>query len=268
MKARLPLLFALVALSHAASAVVVNIDFDFSATSTTFSGRAAAPDAAGNNYWNSIVSTPGSGIAAGTNLRDSANSGSASDTTISISITGIDVAISSNGDQELTSGHSDLMREYIRVDSGSSTVVKTSNGTIGGLVPSASYEIYFYGQGQYLTGGTANNQRGQNTLFDIGGDKKQTKYDSPLAPDDLLTEGVEYVRYLVSANASGVINFSWSNVVPGVNVTTDDAPNPAGGGSRFGALNGIQIRSVPVPEPAAAFLGGLGLLGILIRRRR
>jgi MYXO-CTERM domain-containing protein len=39
------------------------------------------------------------------------------------------------------------------------------------------------------------------------------------------------------------------------------------GSSDYGALNGIQIVSV-VPEPSAALLGLLGMVGLFRRRRR
>jgi hypothetical protein len=69
------------------------------------------------------------------------------------------------------------------------------------------------------------------------------------------------------ANATGEIYFLWQNVVagPGGNVLTDLALDENGGSSDFGAMNAIQIRSIP--EPSVFLLATLGAIGLLRRRR-
>lgn len=51
------------------------------------------------------------------------------------------------------------------------------------------------------------------------------------------------------------------------NVATDLAATATGGGARRGALNAIQLVQV-VPEPSTALLSALGILGLIVRRRR
>jgi hypothetical protein len=65
-------------------------------------------------------------------------------------------------------------------------------------------------------------------------------------------------------DASGVINFSYANVVTGKNAASDlDGLN-----SRFAVINAIQIVDIAaIPEPSVALLGAAGLLTGLRRRR-
>jgi len=268
----LPLVL-LAALSGAASATVVNVDFNrlllSGSPTATFVGLGAAPDLPGNTVWNGL-NRPNSGQGiTGTSLLDSAGLA----TTVSISIPAPISQGNTVGDQELGPSDSllDLMSDSISIDSGAPGVLVSRSGTLAGLAVGGVYDIYFYSQGDDNVADDQND--GQNGPFAItsslGGPvvrtEKQTSYDGVPGGDEILTEGVEYVRFTANANAPGEICFKWENVVPGVNVTTDLVPNLGGNGSPFAALNGIQI--VAVPEPSVALLGALGLLGLLRRRR-
>ena len=268
----LPLLL-LAALSGAVSATVVNIDFNRLPVSgiptNTYVGLGAAPDLPTNTTWNGLNrANSGSGIT-GTSLLDSAGLV----TSVSISIPPVISHGSTVGDQELGPGDSllDLMSDNISIDSGAAGTLVSKSGTLAGLVVGGLYDIYFYGQGDDNNASSAND--GQNSLFAITsslggpviGTAKQTGYDGVPGGNEILTEGVEYVKFTATANSLGQIFFTWENVVPGVNVTTDLVPNLGNTGSPFASLNGIQI--VAVPEPSVALLGAFGLLSLLRRRR-
>ncbi|WP_193213627.1 PEP-CTERM sorting domain-containing protein [Luteolibacter marinus] len=271
MKLPLPLLSLAAALSSVASATVVNIDFG---TSESFTGLAAAPDPENSSaMWNYMASV--AGTASSLDLNDSAGNS-----------TGIEFSISGVANENQTSGNGDLaagiglMRDYLRIDSGSSTSPVSVTGQFSGLVVGGTYDLYLFGQGQYMapSGGT---NRGQNSLFTVNGTSKQTGWDGVVGGNGLFEESTsllnqgEYVKFTVVAvdgggSLGGVISFDFANVVPGgasPNPVDDFADNGSGGGSRYGALNGIQLVSV-VPEPSSMFLGALGMLSLALRRRR
>jgi hypothetical protein len=272
MKFPLHSLLAFAALSSAASATVVNIDFN-SATSATYVGLAAAPDAAGGATatWNPLTSVVGTGVSTGTFLKDSTNS----TTGINFSISGLSTtaptssSATTEAERGVSNGFLTLMRDGINVESGSSTTVATAAGSFTGLVVGATYDLYFYGQGITMNPTTGTTGfRGQNSYFEVNGVGKQTGWDGVVGGDGALVEGVEFVKFTAVADLTGAINFDFENVVPGVNVVTDLAPgNLTGGGGRRGVLNAIQLVHV-VPEPSSALLGLLGTLGLLVRRRR
>lgn len=263
----LPFTLAIAATCGLASATVVNIDFDTAAS--TYSGLAAAPDVAGGAtaHWNPLLAVAGS--ASSLALQDSTNAA----TGIGFSLTGI---TGSSGfiprEQELSGGYSDLMRDYVYVDSASSSTVASMTAQFTGLVVGGSYDLYLYGQGEYLDPASGSGgYRGQNTLFSTGASSAQTSWDGVVGGNGLLANGVEYVVFTVVAadggGLGGVISFDIENVVPGGNVVTDAAPSSTGGGARRGALNAIQLVSV-VPEPSSVLLSMLGALGLMVRRRR
>lgn len=262
-------------LSSFAHAAVVNVDFNFldslGAPSPSFTGLAAAPDPAGASaLWNSAA--PWIDRVNAVDLLDSTGAPTSIAVSLSVSKTFASIA----GQQELGTGGAfvALMSDYAILGSGSASVVQTESGTVSGLVPTHSYDLYFYGQGDNFS---LAGPRGQNTLFTVGGEGKQTGWDGYAGGDGLLMEGIEYVKFTVEADADGRIVFSWANVVPiieaaeGVaavegNVTSDQD----GQASRFAAFNALQIVSsstAVVPEPSSALLGGLGLLALLRRRR-
>jgi hypothetical protein len=270
------LIFAAASLGSMASASVVNIDFNRLQTggipTATYVGLGAAPDNPANTTWNGLNRpTSGSGIT-GTSLLDSAGLV----TSVSINIPPTIGQGSAIGDQELGGvplTFDDLMFDSISIDSGAAGTLVTKSGTIAGLAVGGTYEIYFYSQGDDNNGNAAND--GQNGLFAITstlggsvvGTAKQTGYDGVPGGNGILTENVEYVKFSATANSSGEIFFKWENVVPGVNVATDNVPNNTNTGSRFAVLNGIQIVQV-VPEPSSALLALLGAFGLMARRRR
>ena len=267
-KVLLPFALYSIALGTAAHAANINIDFD-STGSNTQTGLAAAPDTAGAGaVWNALVNS--AGTAQSLDLLDSNGTG----TGIGFNLTGISGSIAAaSGEQDRSGSHLNLMRDYLRIDSGSSTAIVSIVGLFTGLTAGAAYDVYFYGQGENFGGGTVSGgtaTQGQNSLFTIDGNSAQTGWDGVIGGDGTLTQGIEYVRLTAVADINGEIEFTWENVVQGVggNVTTDSAPSTATTGtqaSRYAALNGIQL--VPVPEPSTALLGALSLLGLLRRRR-
>jgi len=303
MKFAFPAIFALLALALPAGAVVVNFDFNLrlgddsnvgaGAAGDTYLGLGAAPDLAGNTHWNSVRRTGSSGsnaVSSASGLNSNQSGGGPVRDSAGVE-TNIDILLSTTtgvggpttighqrtvNQQELGTALAleDLMGDFIQVDAPGEDdgFVGTVNGTINGLAANGLYEIYFYGQGANYTGAFADDSSGANSLFAITdilggsiiGTAKQTGWT---APNGTLTEGVEFVKFTAMSNATGEIFFIWQNVVagPGGNVVTDLAPDSTGGASDFGAMNGIQIRSVP--EPSALLLAALGAFGLLRRRR-
>jgi hypothetical protein len=262
MKFLLHLVTTGLALSAAVSAQVINIDFDESSVSSIYQGLAAAPDPAGGSaQWNRVTGSGTTTITA-SNLTDS--EGDSTGIGIELGINGSYLELA--GQQEMGGSmeiYQDLMADYVFLSSPTNTQVLSKSGRIFGLDPSKLYDVYLYAQGDDFT---EDFSPGQNALFTINGLSKQTSWDGVAGGNGLLVEGIEYVRYSVLANAQGEIAFTYANVVsgPGGNVVTDlDGVN-----SRFAGINGIQIVDVAlVPEPSAVLLGGVGLLGMLRRRR-
>lgn len=281
MKSLLPLFLLACSLGAQATATVVNIDFSrepgTSGTNQgpTYNGLGAAPDAPGNTTWNAVVRDDSNSITAN-NLVDS--SGMA--TTVDILISEGSVAQSIAGgsfsavDQELAAfpNFSDLMSDWVSLNSAGAGALGTATGTISGLASGQFYEIYFYGQGADNTPDDVTD--GQNSFFAITsslggpivGTGKQTGYDNTPGGNGVLTEGHEYVKFAAQADGSGNIYFLWQNVIPGDNVVSDSVQNSTNTGSQIGALNGIQIAVVP--EPSSALLALLGAFGLMARRRR
>ena len=251
----------LVAFTGPLAAQVINIDFDKDATSAIYQGLAAAPDPSGTvAVWNSLYGSGTSTISM-SNLINS--SGQSTGVGISLGING--GYLSAPGQQENGGaglGYQSLMSDYVFLSATTDADVLTKNGSITGLDPLKLYDIYLYAQGDNFLGEYSD---GQNALITVNGISKQTSWDGVPGGDGLLVEGIEYVRFTVTPNASGQVNFSYSNVVTGVNAASDlDGLN-----SRFAVINGIQIVDIAaVPEPSVALLGAAGLLVVSRRGRR
>jgi hypothetical protein len=271
MKVLLPSLLALAAMSGIASATVVNIDFG---TTGGFTGLAGAPDPAGSGaVWNTLTTVAGSGVATSAFLNDS--TGGSTSVGFQVSATSLANENQSGGNGELSGTNLALMRDYLRISSGSGTTVVQATGKFTGLVVGSSYELYFYGQGQFMEPTTGTN-RGQNSLFTVGGISKQTGWDGTIGGDGFFTESVsnsqqgEFVKFSAVADINGEISFLWANVVStgsSPNVSQDYAPSSSVAvGSQFAALNGVQL--IVVPEPSTFLLSAVGVFGLLFRRRR
>lgn len=243
-----------------ASAAVINIDFTAGTAPQTYTGLAAAADPAGSSaYWNAIARDGTKDRIAHVPLHDS--TGTLSSVSLALGISGSHASV--NGDLERSGGYDPLMSDYVFLNSGSSTVVTTSTGTLSGLMAGMAYELYFYGQGDHFTG---NIFAGQNSLFTVGGLSKQTSWDGIHGGNGVLTEGQEYVKFSVLADAQGKIYFEWANVVAGVNVDVDADASA----SRYAGFNALQIAQNPnaVPEPSSTLLASLTASLALCRRRR
>ncbi|MEM1084955.1 MAG: PEP-CTERM sorting domain-containing protein [Verrucomicrobiota bacterium] len=66
-------------------------------------------------------------------------------------------------------------------------------------------------------------------------------------------------------NGGNYVFFDDVLIGPSGSIQVDITDGPGGNG--FSDFNGFQIDFTPVPEPSVALLGGLGLLGLLRRRR-
>jgi hypothetical protein len=254
------LLFALAA---PAGAQVINIDFDESSNTQVYQGLGAAYDPNGSAaIWNRLTGS-GTTTVSGSNLLDSDGE-----------VTGVGISFGINGSflssenllqpgQQQLGPWEDLMTDYVFISAPTENDIVTRTGLISGLDAGKLYDIYFYGQGNNFL---ETYSEGQNSLFTVDGISKQTSWDGIEGGDGFLAEGIEYVKFSVTANLSGQISFDWANVVagPGGNVLTDFD----GQSSRFGVINAIQIVDVAaVPEPCAVLLGGLGILALCRRRR-
>ncbi|MCW1923696.1 PEP-CTERM sorting domain-containing protein [Luteolibacter arcticus] len=270
----LPLALAAAAFSNLATATVVNIDFT-TTSGTGYTGLGASDIVDTGTTWNTAAYSGSGGSVTMTDMVDS--SGAA--TLVDFTVSGIEGAQNPAGSMERLGGFSNLMRDYIRIDAVTTGAVLSVGGKFSGLVVGASYDLYFYGQGEHMApGGPPSANYGQNSLFTVNGTSKQTGWDGTANGDGSLDEGIEYVKFTAIAinggAEGGVINFNWANVVATgatPNVLADEATNgstpPANTGSRFAALNGIQLVSI-VPEPSSALLALLGMTGLLVRRRR
>lgn len=302
MKPASHLLLTLAFCCSTASAAVVNFDLNLrldnddhsNVVPDTYVGLGAAPDAAGNTHWNSVRRTSSGNVSSAAAI-NSGGSGGGPIRDSSGMATSVDILLGSTttangettmgqqrsvGQQELgnSSAYEDLMGDFLQLDAPGVDVanrVGTIAGTINGLIAGNVYNIYFYGQHTtYGASPLGDSTSGANSFFAITGtlngsilgNGEQTGWDGANGGNGTFTEGDEYVKLTATANATGEIFFIWQNVVAGVNVATDAATDGGGLSSDLASLNGIQIESVP--EPSAALLGGLGILGLIIRRRR
>ncbi|WP_193214419.1 hypothetical protein [Luteolibacter marinus] len=247
----------------ALQAQMINIDFSAPDDPYVFTGLAAVPDPAGEAaLWNQLPASTG-GLVSFFGLVDSY--GNPTPVSIQLAINGYysDPA----GQQEMGGPGAPLegmMADYVYLSAPTNTQVVSKTGTIGGLVSGNAYDIYFYSQGNTFSGPYS---AGQNGLFNVGGEIKQSSWDGTAGGDGLLVDGVEYVKFSAVADDRGAVEFSWANVVAGPdgNVAVD----LDGQSSRFAVINGIQIvdATAAVPELSAGLLGLLGGMMLFSRRR-
>ena len=114
------------------SAQVVNIDFNLGATET-HSALAAAPDSPSNTLWNGVtalgISVPGTANGSTTASGLLSSDGSPS---------GWDLTVTYTGQGDLPDpGHEavPLLRDYVQVNAGTSSVPLTASITLSGLAP-------------------------------------------------------------------------------------------------------------------------------------
>ena len=157
-------------------------------------------------------------------------------TSVTISLT------SGNGSFNNGSPNPDPLLEQYVGGAGSTT------GSINGLTPGASYDIYLYGtNGRGTVGST----------FTVNGDPTSQTASGQPSNSPPYVQGVDYVVFTGQVAAGGTIPFTVSDI--------SGMP-----GDCCFILDGIQIQgqSFPAPEPTCFALTGLAGIGLLVRRRR
>lgn len=134
-------------------------------------------------------------------------------------------------------GGNALMGQYAAV--ADSLGASSATFTLSGLAPSSVYNLYLYGKQGWSTA----------TTFTVGTESQST---SSGAFDGTFTTGRDYVRFAnVAADATGTITGTMTAA------------------AIYGAINGLQLQSVP--EPSTIVLAAAGLIGLLAyawRRRK
>lgn len=126
----------------------------------------------------------------------------------------------------------------------------TGTLTFGGLDDGSTYDLYFYGARVTTSS--------RFTTYAVGGSSVELQTSgSGIASNSTDNWNDDTVVGLTGISPSS------GQIV--VNVTANSASG-GGGSDTFGYVNAMRITQVP--EPSAALLGGLGVLGLLGRRRR
>lgn len=223
-------LFAGVLLAPAlVQGLTINVDLNRDGGSPLYAGVGVAPDA--GTVWNSLIPADGPGGVTIADVSDSLGNTLASD--ITITAVGDDFNVWSNNSAGNPTPVA-LMEEY--------TYTGTYTVSITDLAP-GSYRLFVMGQGDndWQSGG-----------FVISG----ANGGASVAPADL--SGDPDFRNLTRPDALGKTYHVLDGVVDGSGVFEFSTTTE-------GYLNGFQISQIP--EPSIAVLGGLGLLGLLRRRR-
>jgi hypothetical protein len=185
------LIVSAIALSSAAAAATVNVDFGNEAV---FSGQGAM--ASTGNLWNGVA-TAGNPTAA-SDLLDSTGAA----TTVDVSVLGAGGVLAATNSAEAGLAN-DLTRDGFRgLDNDPASHLTL---TIGGLTPAALYDVALYGVQDATFGGFLSNNRG--STFDIGGNQQTSTADSGVWLAGGFTLGATHV-----ARAT-----SWSKSAPSLN---------------------------------------------------
>ncbi|MEM1085185.1 MAG: PEP-CTERM sorting domain-containing protein [Verrucomicrobiota bacterium] len=233
----LPLVAGSFAAALPAQAVLINMDFGKSpgidglgfgtGDSVVYTGAAAIGSA--GDFWNS---TDTEDNIFQSNLLDSTGAATTVDLTWSDELQS---SVNSGAIEFGSTGHNALMEDYAFTNTDTATI------TISDLPANQDYTFYLYG---VPDGG------GQGTRFAVTGSNEGTQDVTVGAvnDDNGLATPEDYVIFTGNTGAGGQIVYTQTSF--------------AGG---FSGSNGFQLDVVP--EPSVAMLGGLGLLGLLRRRR-
>jgi hypothetical protein len=226
----------LLSLSSLAQATVVNVDFGLGTLYSSKEGAYVTGDA---KFWNN----GGSGGGTLSNLTASDSS----------TVTTWDVTTTVWGTVDGASATNALIGDFIySYLPGNAT---TGRLTISGLTPGDSYQIYMYnsmaGQGERFILGTDSSFVG-GTQQNVSGRPNATTPSDVTGANPVYTLGTDYTVFNLTADGSGNIYGRFLG------------PTDSDGGH----FSGIQIVSVPVPEPSAIILLSFGLIGFISKARR
>jgi hypothetical protein len=217
--------------SLASAATLISVDLNRDTNSITYSGAAVLAE--GLNSWNGII--PGTSV---TNKPLSWSDNTSSPVTLSIS------SISGTYFSSAATTSAALMNDYAYLID--STHQKTSTITISGLPSNSTGTIVLYAAVGAKQGSAFSLTDASNITFTGQTKDDQTTYNG-------LTKDDQYVEFdNVDFGQSGQVTINWGFT-----------SNPT---TQYAALNGLQIQIVP--EPSTALLVGVGMLGLLTRRRR
>ncbi len=225
--------------SQMASAATINVDFNTTAPTPTYSGTAAAPD--GGTTWNGLATGPKGGPLVASITSGALLSSTGGATAITVTL-GNFQAYDAASDGQPASFASELMSDFVYQQilgpGGPNSTLSINN-----LNPAFTYDLYLYAQ----NGGYNNTA----TTFTINGVTLIANND--LGPASSFVENTNYVRFTgVAPNGSGMISGTFNDFEPANNA----------------AFNGLQIVEI-IPEPASAALAGAaGLLALRRRRPR